>query len=74
MRQLLLPCVPPPRELVIVDTKGESVLHGIDADDITVMHERQGPAESSFGNDMADDEAMGAAGKCEYDRLKEVNG
>jgi hypothetical protein len=69
MRQLLFPCVPPPRELVIVDTKGESVLHSIDADDITVMHERQGPTEGSFGNNMANDKAMGATGKCEYERM-----
>ena len=53
----------PPAKFGIGNMHGDAVLFIINADPIAILHQRDRPAFLRFGGDMADDEAVAAAGE-----------
>ena len=55
-----LPRFPTSLHLLFCYLHFQSVRHGIDTDDIPILNESNRTADLSLGNDVADDETMGA--------------
>lgn len=65
-----LPFFPPPLNLLVRHLHAESVGYRVDVDHVSVLHERDRTTDLGFGDDVPDDESMGA-GVMTYGQLLE---
>ncbi|TKW50631.1 hypothetical protein CTA1_5680 [Colletotrichum tanaceti] len=61
-----------PRHLLVRDARVDDALLGVDGDDVAVADEADGPALHGLGHDVADQEAVAAAGEAAVRQQRDV--